>query len=52
MPGDIITSINGEPVAGASTIYQLMESSVPVLEMEVYRNGMKMKFTVTPESSI
>ncbi|KAK9501775.1 hypothetical protein O3M35_012446 [Rhynocoris fuscipes] len=51
MPGDIITKINGEPCVGASTVYKLMESSVPVLKMEVYRNGEKLYFSVTPEAS-
>lgn len=48
-PGDIVTEINGQTIVGANSVYKILESGGD-LNMTVYRQGLKLQVTVTPES--
>ncbi|KAL1138192.1 hypothetical protein AAG570_009884 [Ranatra chinensis] len=49
-PGDIVTHINNQPVMGANTVYQILESTGP-LEISIYRNGTRMVVMIVPEET-
>ncbi|KAJ8715536.1 hypothetical protein PYW07_010018 [Mythimna separata] len=48
-PGDIVVSINSNPVRTASDIYTLLENTTGNLRVEIVRGRQRLTLTITPE---
>lgn len=48
-PGDIVITINGQPVYSATDIYSLLENTSGTLRIEAVRGRQRVTLTITPE---